>query len=75
MKPGAVPTLRDVARRAGVSLMTASRAFRTGCYVSEETRRRVRDKKERHRMQCERALGEFAEWWKAVAVAPAIPAR
>jgi methylenetetrahydrofolate--tRNA-(uracil-5-)-methyltransferase len=30
--------------------------------VDEETRRRVRDKKERHRMQCERALGAFDAW-------------
>jgi methylenetetrahydrofolate--tRNA-(uracil-5-)-methyltransferase len=35
--------------------------------LDEETRRRVRDKKERHRMQCEKALAEFAEWWKAAA--------
>ncbi|HEV2021775.1 MAG TPA: methylenetetrahydrofolate--tRNA-(uracil(54)-C(5))-methyltransferase (FADH(2)-oxidizing) TrmFO [Terriglobales bacterium] len=35
--------------------------------LDEETRRRVRDKKERHRMQCEKALAEFAEWWKGVA--------
>lgn len=38
--------------------------------LDEETRRQVRDKKERHRLQCERALAEFAEWWKAAA-APA----
>ena len=44
--------------------------------LDEETRRRVRDKKERHRMQCEQALAEFAEWWKAVAsLASAVPAR
>jgi methylenetetrahydrofolate--tRNA-(uracil-5-)-methyltransferase len=30
---------------------------------AEEERRKVRDKRERHRMQCERALAEFDEWW------------
>ena len=30
--------------------------------LEEETRRKVRDKRERHRLQCERALGVFAEW-------------
>jgi len=44
--------------------------------LDEETRRKVRDKKERHRMQCERALAEFAEWWKAVAApVSTVPAR
>jgi methylenetetrahydrofolate--tRNA-(uracil-5-)-methyltransferase len=28
-----------------------------------ETRRKVRDKKERHRMQCERAMAAFEAWW------------
>ena len=31
--------------------------------LDEETRRRVRDKKERHRMVCERALEAFDTWW------------
>jgi methylenetetrahydrofolate--tRNA-(uracil-5-)-methyltransferase len=31
--------------------------------LEEEVRRKVRDKKERHRMQCERALAEFESWW------------
>src|ERR1700689_3972304 len=30
--------------------------------IDEETRKRVRDKKERHRMVCERALVAFEEW-------------
>jgi methylenetetrahydrofolate--tRNA-(uracil-5-)-methyltransferase len=30
--------------------------------LDEETRRRVRDKRERHRMQCERALSGMDEW-------------
>ena len=30
--------------------------------LEEETRRKVRDKTERHRMQCERALAEFGAW-------------
>jgi len=34
--------------------------------LDEETRRRVRDKKERHRMVCERALAAFEGWWAAM---------
>lgn len=33
--------------------------------LDEETRRKVRDKKERHRIQCERALAAFAGWMNA----------
>lgn len=33
--------------------------------LEEELRRKVRDKKERHRMQCERALTAFDAWWAA----------
>ena len=32
--------------------------------LEEDVRRKVRDKKERHRMQCERALAEFEGWWE-----------
>ncbi len=39
--------------------------------LEEETRKRVRDKKERHRLQCERALGVFDNWWSAQAPIPA----
>jgi len=35
--------------------------------LEEDVRRRVRDKKERHRMQCERALEELDAWWSAQA--------
>jgi methylenetetrahydrofolate--tRNA-(uracil-5-)-methyltransferase len=31
--------------------------------LEEDVRRRVRDKKERHRMQCERSLAAFDMWW------------
>jgi methylenetetrahydrofolate--tRNA-(uracil-5-)-methyltransferase len=31
--------------------------------LAEEVRKRVREKKERHRMQCERALEAFDAWW------------
>jgi methylenetetrahydrofolate--tRNA-(uracil-5-)-methyltransferase len=31
--------------------------------LEEEVRRKVRDKKERHRLQCERALAAFDAWW------------
>jgi len=34
--------------------------------LDEEMRRRVRDKKERHRMQCERALEAFTAWLNAL---------
>ena len=34
--------------------------------LDEETRRRVRDKKERHRMQCERALEALDAWRAAI---------
>src|SRR4051812_1332059 len=35
--------------------------------LEEETRRRIRDKRERHRMQCQRALGAFVAWWSQTA--------
>lgn len=35
--------------------------------LEEETRRKVRDKKLRHQMQCERALQNFDLWWQQVA--------
>jgi methylenetetrahydrofolate--tRNA-(uracil-5-)-methyltransferase len=31
--------------------------------LEEETRRKIRDKRERHRIQCERALAAFDRWW------------
>lgn len=36
--------------------------------LEEETRRRVRDKRERHKLQCERALAAFDGWWSEMAV-------
>lgn len=33
--------------------------------LDEEVRKKVRDKKERHRMQCDRALAAFDRWWAA----------
>jgi methylenetetrahydrofolate--tRNA-(uracil-5-)-methyltransferase len=39
--------------------------------LEEETRRKVRDKKERHRMQCERALAAF-DGWAAESLVPAV---
>ncbi len=33
--------------------------------LEEEVRKKIRDKKERHRMQCERALAAFDAWWAA----------
>jgi methylenetetrahydrofolate--tRNA-(uracil-5-)-methyltransferase len=34
--------------------------------LEEEVRRKIRDKKERHRLQCERALAAFDAWWAEV---------
>jgi methylenetetrahydrofolate--tRNA-(uracil-5-)-methyltransferase len=36
--------------------------------LEEEVRKKVRDKKERHRMVCERALGKFEGWWAGMGV-------
>lgn len=33
--------------------------------LEEETRKKIRDKKERHRIQCERSLAAFDAWWAA----------
>jgi methylenetetrahydrofolate--tRNA-(uracil-5-)-methyltransferase len=43
--------------------------------LEEEIRRKVRDKKERHRMQCERALAAFDAWWSAIDPHPAAELR
>jgi methylenetetrahydrofolate--tRNA-(uracil-5-)-methyltransferase len=34
--------------------------------LEEEVRKKVRDKKERHRLVCERALAAFDAWWSAM---------
>ena len=34
--------------------------------LDEELRKKVRDKKERHRLQCERSLAAFDAWWSAI---------
>ncbi len=34
--------------------------------LEEEVRRKVRDKRERHKLQCERSLAQFDGWWKRV---------
>jgi methylenetetrahydrofolate--tRNA-(uracil-5-)-methyltransferase len=33
--------------------------------LEEELRKKIRDKKERHRLQCERSLAAFDNWWTA----------
>ncbi len=38
--------------------------------LEEETRRRVRNKRERHRMQCERALAAFRRWSAEALIQP-----
>jgi methylenetetrahydrofolate--tRNA-(uracil-5-)-methyltransferase len=34
--------------------------------LEEELRKKIRDKRERHRLQCERALSAFDGWWSAM---------
>jgi methylenetetrahydrofolate--tRNA-(uracil-5-)-methyltransferase len=43
--------------------------------LEEEMRRKIRDKKERHRFQCERALEAFDAWSAVIANVPAVPMR
>jgi methylenetetrahydrofolate--tRNA-(uracil-5-)-methyltransferase len=40
--------------------------------LEEETRRKIRDKRERHRQQCERALAAFDAWWSEQMAAMAV---
>ncbi|WP_158751287.1 methylenetetrahydrofolate--tRNA-(uracil(54)-C(5))-methyltransferase (FADH(2)-oxidizing) TrmFO [Acidobacterium sp. S8] len=41
--------------------------------LEEELRKKIRDKKERHRLQCERCLAAFDNWWQpASAATPAM---
>jgi methylenetetrahydrofolate--tRNA-(uracil-5-)-methyltransferase len=39
--------------------------------LEEEERKKIRDKKERHRIQCERALAAFDGWWASMGMAEA----
>jgi methylenetetrahydrofolate--tRNA-(uracil-5-)-methyltransferase len=41
--------------------------------LEEELRRKIRDKKERHRLQCERSLAAFGKWWHSAAIPIALP--
>ena len=36
-------------------------------HLDEATRRRIRDKKARHKMVCDNALAAFDSWWQAAA--------
>ncbi len=47
----------------GKSFQPANITFDLLLPLEEELRKRVRDKRERHRMQCERALAAFDAWW------------
>ncbi|QNI33369.1 methylenetetrahydrofolate--tRNA-(uracil(54)-C(5))-methyltransferase (FADH(2)-oxidizing) TrmFO [Alloacidobacterium dinghuense] len=40
--------------------------------LEEELRKKIRDKKERHRLQCERSLAAFERWWQSAAIATAL---
>jgi methylenetetrahydrofolate--tRNA-(uracil-5-)-methyltransferase len=40
--------------------------------LEEETRRKIRDKRERHKLQCERALAAFDAWWSEQVVPIAV---
>jgi methylenetetrahydrofolate--tRNA-(uracil-5-)-methyltransferase len=40
--------------------------------LEEELRKKIRDKKERHRLQCERSLAAFNEWWASIGSALAL---
>lgn len=42
--------------------------------LDENTRRRIRDKRERHRMQCQRALAELEAWLATQPVRMPVPA-
>ena len=38
--------------------------------LEEELRRKIRDKRERHKMQCERSLAQFDAWWQRFSGSP-----
>ena len=38
--------------------------------LDDETKRRIRDKRERHRLQCENALKSFDAWWRTASSHP-----
>jgi methylenetetrahydrofolate--tRNA-(uracil-5-)-methyltransferase len=40
--------------------------------LEEELRKKIRDKKERHRLQCERSLTAFDHWWHSAGTATAL---
>jgi methylenetetrahydrofolate--tRNA-(uracil-5-)-methyltransferase len=40
--------------------------------LEEETRRKIRDKRERHKLQCDRALAAFDAWWSEQTTAVAV---
>ena len=42
--------------------------------LDEDTRRKIRDKRERHRLQCESALAAFDGWWSSVSSADLVRA-
>jgi methylenetetrahydrofolate--tRNA-(uracil-5-)-methyltransferase len=43
--------------------------------LDEAERKKIRDKKERHRIQCERALAAFDGWWSSMGMAAAAQGR
>jgi methylenetetrahydrofolate--tRNA-(uracil-5-)-methyltransferase len=37
--------------------------------LEEDVRKKIRDKRERHKLQCERSLESFDEWWSTMTAA------
>jgi methylenetetrahydrofolate--tRNA-(uracil-5-)-methyltransferase len=54
-----------VTRAEGKRFDPANITFDLLVPLEEEMRKKVRDKRERHRIQCERALAAFDQWWTA----------
>jgi methylenetetrahydrofolate--tRNA-(uracil-5-)-methyltransferase len=41
--------------------------------LEEELRKKIRDKRERHRLQCERSLAIFDGWWRSALIPTVLP--
>src|SRR5277367_781261 len=74
---GATPVPRETALGSLVNYITqadvkhfqpANITFDLLVPLEEELRKKIRDKKERHRLQCERSLAAFDNWWHSAAI-------